>query len=88
MLMLMRWCGHIVRSTSGTDSVMSIAIPGVRGRGRPKKSWSECVKANVNVCNLGGIDPQHREAWRSGVRHSSHLLPTPVPGTLAAAVDK
>ena len=27
--------------------------------------WSECVKADVDVCNLEGIDPQNREAWRS-----------------------
>ena len=83
----LRWFGHVVRATSCTNSVMSIAIPGSRGRGRPRKSWSECVKADVNACNLGGIDPQNRDLWRLGVRHSSHLLPTPAPGTLAA-VDK
>ena len=26
--------------------------------GRPKKSWSVCVKVDVNVCNLEGIDPK------------------------------
>ena len=24
--------------------------------GRPRKPWSECVKADVDVCNLEGID--------------------------------
>ena len=34
--------------------------------GRPRKSWSECVKVDCDVCNLDSIDPQNREAWRSG----------------------
>ena len=49
-----------------------------------KKSWSECVKADVDVCNLEGIDPKNREAWRSGVRMTSQLQPTPVTGKLFA----
>ena len=61
-----------------------IAIPGPRGRGRPRKSWSECVKAYVDVCNLEGMDPQNREAWRSGVRMTSQLQLTPGTGKLSA----
>ena len=34
---------------------------------------SEFVKADVDVCNLGGIDPKNREAWRSGVRRTLQL---------------
>ena len=26
------------------------------------QSWSECVKVDVDVCNLEGIDPYNREA--------------------------
>ena len=59
-------------------------IPSVRRRGRPKKTLSECVKTDMKMCSLGSIDPLNREAWGLGVRHSSHLLPTPVPGTPAA----
>ena len=44
--------------------------------------------ADVNVCNLEGIDPQNREALRSGVRRTSHLHlpppPPPVTGKLSA----
>ena len=58
-----------------------------RGRGRPKKTWSECVKYDMKMCSPGSIDPLNREAWSLGVRHTSHLLPTPVPGT-PAAVEK
>ena len=50
-------------------------------------NWSECVKADMKMCSLGSIDPMNREAWGLGVRHSSHLLPTPIPGT-PTAVEK
>ena len=46
--------------------------------------WSDFVKADMNVCSLGGIDPQNRAAWRSGIRSISHLSPTAATGTLTA----
>ena len=80
----LRWYGHVAHASSWTNSITSIAIPGPRGRGRPRKSWSECVKADVDVCNLEGINPQNREAWRSGVRRTSQLQLTPGTGKLFA----
>ena len=39
----------------------------------------------VNYANsLGGIDPQNGAALRSGIRTTSHLLPTPATGTPTA----
>jgi len=35
----------------------------------------------MNACSIGGIDPQKRTAWRSGIRSISRLLPTPATGT-------
>ena len=83
----LRWFGHVARSSSCINSITRMKIPSARRRGRPKKTWSECVKADMKMCNLGSIDSPNREAWGLGVRHSSHLLPTPVPGT-PAAVEK
>ena len=74
------------RSSSCINSFTSMIIPSARRRGRPKKTWSECVRADMKMCILGSIDPLNREAWGLGVRHSSHLLPTPVPAP--AAVEK
>ena len=54
---------------------------------RETMTWSDCVKADMNACSLGGIDPQNRTAWRSGIRSISRLLPTPATGT-TAAVEK
>ena len=83
----LRWFGHLARSSSCINSITSMTIPSARRRGRPKKTWSECVKADMKMCSLGSIDPLKREEWGLGVRHSSYLLPTPVPGT-PAAVEK
>ena len=77
----LRWFGNVAGSSSCINSITSMTIPSARRRGRPKKTWSECVKADMKMCSLGNIDPLNREAWGLGVRHSSHLLPTPVPWT-------
>ena len=73
----LRWYGHVAGASSWTNSTNCIAIPGPRGRGRPRKSWSECVKSDGNLCNLEGIDPQNREGWRSGVRRASQMQLAP-----------
>ena len=75
---------HVVRSSSCIKSVANMEIPCSKVRGRPRKTWSDCVRADMSVCSLGGIDPQNRTAWRSGIRSSSSLLPTPATGTPAA----
>ena len=83
----LRWFGHVACSSPCINSITSMTTPSTRRRGRPKKTWSECVKTDMKICSLGSIDPLNREAWGLCVRHSSHLLPTPVPGT-HAAVEK
>ena len=84
----LRWYGHVERATSCINSISKMAIPGARGRGRPRKSWSDCIKDDLHTCGLGDTDPQNRGAWKSGVRRSSRLLPTPTTGTNPAADDK
>jgi len=66
--------------------VTNIEVPCSRVQGRPKKTWADCVKADMNACSHGGIDPQNRTTWRSGIRSLSRLLPT--PATETPAVDK
>ena len=79
----LRWYGHVMRASSWTNSFTGIAIPGPRGYGSPRKSWSECVKVDVDVCNIEGIDPQNREKWRSRVRRTGQLQLTPGTGKLS-----
>ena len=42
------------------------------------------MKADVNVYNLEGTDPENREAWGSGVRKTSLLQLAPGTGKLSA----
>ena len=66
----LRWYGHVSLATS------CVNVPSLR-KGRPTKTWSECVMADMRACSLGGIDLQNREAWRFGAGNSSHLPGTP-----------
>ena len=79
----LRWYGHVQRAMSRIKSVTDLPLPGPRGKGRPRKTWSECVKTDISDCGLTGVDPQDRNAWRVSVRHSLVLL-NPFDGTRAA----
>ena len=76
----LRWARRVQRATSCIKSVTDLAIPGTRGRGKPGKIWSECVKNDVRESDPSGIDPQDRDARKDGVRRCL-VLPTPSNGT-------
>ena len=76
----LRWYWHVNRSSSCIKSVTNMEVPCSKARGRLRKTWSDCVMADMYACSLGGIDPQNRTAWRSGIRSISRLLPTPATG--------
>ena len=78
-----RWYGHVQHSTSCINKVTGLVIPGDRGRGRPRKTWSECVRKDLLAHNLSDVNPLDREIWRTRIRQSL-VLPTPEPGTPAA----
>ena len=52
-----------------------------RKKERPRKTWSECVKTDVDKCGLANVDPLGRDAWRASIWHSL-VLPSPLIGTL------
>ena len=79
----LRWHGHVARASDGIHAVTELVIPGVRGRGRPRKTWGECVKRDILESGLSDTDPMDRAAWRAGV-YASRLLPTPETGNAAA----
>ena len=70
----LRWYGHVQRATSHINTVTTLRVEGRRGRGRPKKTWEECLKKDVKEC-MKGMDPADRDGWRAGVRKSC-LVPT------------
>ena len=49
-------CRHIV-----VESVKG------RGRGRPRKTWRECVEENISKLELSVEDTQDRAVWRNGI---------------------
>jgi len=40
----------------------------VRDRGRPRKTWSACVRNDMTIRNLDGVNPLDRNSWRMSVR--------------------
>ena len=73
----LRWFGHVKRSNE-LSSVMDMALPGKRGRGRPLKTFEACVRDDIKRCNLKGYDPSNRENWRSAVWYSRSAVLPPV----------
>ena len=79
----LRWYGHVQRATSCINSITRLELPGTRDRGRPRKTWSACVKNDMTICNLDGVYPLDRNSWRTSVKRCQ-VLPTPESGTTAA----
>ena len=73
------WYGHTQRSTSCIKTVQDLQLPGANRRGRPRKTWAECVRNDLDDLGLSAADTADRSAWRSAVR-ASRLLPTPLNG--------
>ena len=65
------------------NSITRLGLPGTRDRGRPRKTWSACVRNDMTICNLDGVNPLDRNSWRTSVRRWQ-VLPTPESGTTAA----
>ena len=40
----LRWNGHVQRATSCINSITRLELPGTRDCGRPRKTWSACVR--------------------------------------------
>ena len=77
----LRWFGHVMRSNGEINRVRSRPVPGRKGPGRPKKTWEECVKQDLQVCGLSEAGTQDRLLWRSSVKNSRQE-PTPSNGSL------
>ena len=60
--------------------VRSIAVPGVNRRGRPKKTWDQCVTKDLEKLGLKKSDALDKEKW-NGTLRNSRLAPTPSSGS-------
>src|SRR5207248_9982261 len=64
-----RWFGH-VECKSMQDWVSrsrELSVEGVRGRGRGRKSWMECVEDDMSRLHLKREDALDHKSWRSGI---------------------
>ena len=66
----LRWFGHVER-TDDNDWVkrcMTWEVEGIRQRGRPKKTWCDCVKNHMESLGLSQKDAQSRNKWRRRIK--------------------
>ncbi len=65
--------------SGGIKRATEFAVPGSIGRGRPHKTWNECVKKDILERGLSDAESGDRLVWRAAV-NTSRLLPTPETG--------
>ena len=66
----LRWFGHVTTGRNVNKHHRGPRCWRPRNVGRPKKSWSECIKNDINQCDLLDVDPLNRLAWRAGVNEA------------------
>ena len=59
-----------MHSNGEINRVRPRPVPGMKGPGRPKKTWDECVKQYLKVCGLSEADTQDRVSRRSSVNNN------------------
>jgi len=65
----LRWFGHVERKDD-IDWVKRIMweVEGIRQRGRPKKTWWDCVKNDMESLGLSQKDSQSRNKCRRRIK--------------------
>ena len=68
----LRWFGHVQRKNVSCliRRIESIIVEGKRSRGRPKKTWVEQIKNDLNELRLSADLTRDRSNWR----HQIHVL--------------
>ena len=66
----MRWFGHVERKDDADwlKRCMKMEFEGTRQRGRPRKTWWDCVKADMESFGLSREDAQDRDYWRLRIK--------------------
>jgi len=60
------WFGHVDRKDDNdwVKRCITWDVEGIRQRGRPKKTWWDCVKNDMESLGLSQKDAQSRNKWR------------------------
>ena len=66
----LQWYGHVMRGymNSLIREAMEVEITGKRKKGRPRKSWEECVKKDLERYVLRREDVYNRKKWGERIR--------------------
>ena len=64
--MPLRWFGHVECKDDANwlKQYMKMEFEGTRQRGHPRKTWWDCVKADMESFGLCHEDAQDRDYWR------------------------
>jgi len=62
--------GHVERKDDNdwVRRCITWEVEGIRLRGRPKKSWWDCVKNDMESLGLSQKDAQYRNKWRMRIK--------------------
>ena len=65
----LRWFGHVVRKDDQqwVKKCMDFKVDGSAGRGRPRKSWLECVNDDMKKFGLKKEMAHDRTVWQSAI---------------------
>ena len=65
----LRWFGHVERKgfKDWVANCREIEVDGVKGRGRGRKTWMECVQEDMSRFGLTRVEAQDRDGWRVAI---------------------
>jgi len=65
----LRWFGHVERKSDAdwVKTCRELQVEGVKGRGRGRKTWYECVEEDMRECGLTRGMAQDRVVWKNGI---------------------
>src|SRR3989442_11721644 len=65
----LRWFGHVERKEADdwVSKCRNLEVVGGVRKGRPRKTWMECVKEDMKECELKKEDAQDRSVWSRSI---------------------
>ena len=64
----LRWYGHVCRSSGSINKSMQYEVMGKRKRGRPRKTWHQCIEDDLKIWKIPKSLTSDRNAWRNALR--------------------